>query len=126
MVQAAMALYALSCLPLILGLHQQALPPALAHAMEGIFPFLTLVAGFLGGLHFPLANKIYLKERKEIGRIGGLLYGVDLAGSAGGALVISVIILPIMGIAQGISLIVAMNLSAILCLGITSLWKGKG
>jgi spermidine synthase len=126
MVQAGMALYALGCLPLILGLHQQALPPALAHAMEGIFPFLTLVAGFLGGVHFPLANKIYLKGHEEIGRIGGLLYGVDLTGSAGGALVISIIILPIAGIAQGISLIVAMNLSAILCLGITSLWKGKG
>jgi spermidine synthase len=125
-IQVGLAVYALSCLPLILGLHQQALPPALAHAMEGIFPFLTLVAGFLGGLHFPVANKLYLKERKEIGRIGGLLYGVDLAGSAGGALVISIIILPIMGIAQGITLIVAMNLSAILCLGITSLWKGKG
>jgi spermidine synthase len=117
MVQAGVALYALGCLPLILGLHQGALSPALAHAMEGIFPFLTLVAGFLGGVHFPLANKVYLKEREEIGRIGGLIYGVDLAGSASGALVISVIILPIMGIAQGISLIVVMNLSAILCLG---------
>ena len=126
MVQVAMALYALSCLPLILVLHQEVLPPFLANAMEVLFPFLTLLAGFLGGVHFPLANKIYLKEHKEIGRIGGLLYGVDLAGSAGGALVISVIILPIMGIVQGISLIVAMNLSAILCLGITSLWKGKG
>ncbi len=126
MIQAGVALYALGCLPLILVLHQAALPPALAHAMEEVFPFLTLVAGFLGGLHFPLANKVYLKERKDIGRIGGLLYGVDLVGSAGGALVISVIILPLVGIAQGISLIVVMNLSAILCLGITSLWKGKG
>jgi spermidine synthase len=126
LVQAGMALYALSCLPLILVLHQGALPPALDHAMEKGFPFLTLAAGFLGGLHFPLANKVYLKKREDIGRIGGLLYGIDLAGSAGGALVISIIILPIAGIAQGISLIVAMNLSAILCLGITSLWKGKG
>jgi spermidine synthase len=126
MIQAGVALYALSCLPLILVLHQAALPAALAHVMEGVFPFLTLVAGFLGGLHFPLANKVYLKERKDIGRIGGLLYGIDLVGSAGGALIISVIILPLVGIAQGISLIVVMNLSAILCLGITSLWKGKG
>ena len=126
MIQAGVALYAFSCLPLILVLHQGALPLSLAHAMETIFPFLTLVAGFLGGLHFPLANKVYLKKRKDIGRIGGLLYGVDLAGSAGGALVISVIILPIMGIAQGISLIIAMNFSAILCLGIMALGKGKG
>ena len=125
-IQAGVALYALGCLPLIQILHQGALPPALAHAMERLFPFLTLVAGLLGGLHFPLASKVYLGQQKAIGRIGGIVYGVDLAGSAGGALVISVIILPIMGIVQGISLIVAMNLSAILCLGITSLWKGKG
>jgi spermidine synthase len=125
-IQAALAFYALSCLPLILILHQGGLPPFLAHAMEAIFPFLTLVAGFLGGLHFPLANKVYLKKRKEIGRIGGLLYGVDLAGSAAGALIISVILLPLMGIAQGISLIVVINLSAILCLGITVLVKATG
>jgi spermidine synthase len=126
MVQAGVALYALSCLPLILGLHQGAFPSSLAGAMEGIFPFLTLVAGLLGGLHFPLANKVYLGQQEAIGRIGGLIYGVDLAGSAGGALVISVILLPLVGIAQGISLIVVMNLSAILCLGITALGKGKG
>lgn len=126
MVQAGVALYALSCLPLILGLHQGAFPPSLANAMEGVFPFLTLVAGFLGGVHFPLANKVYLKKGKEIGRIGGLMYGVDLAGSAGGALVISIILLPLVGIAQGISLIVVMNLSAILCLGIRALGKDKG
>jgi len=126
MVQAAMALYALGCLPLILGLHQGALPPFLANAMEGLFPFLTLVAGVLGGLHFPLVSKVYLGQQKAIGRIGGIVYGVDLAGSASGALVISVIILPIMGIAQGLSLIVVMNLSAILCLGIRAFGGSKG
>ena len=126
LIQAGVALYALGCLPLILGLHQGALPPFLANAMEGLFPFLTLVAGFLGGLHFPLASKVYLGQQKAIGRIGGIVYGVDLAGSAGGALVISVILLPLVGIAQGISLIVVLNLSAILCLGITALGKGKG
>jgi len=126
MVQAGMALYAPGCLFLILGLHQGALPASLAGAMEGIFPFLTLVAGFLGGVHFPLANKVYLGQRKEIGRIGGLIYGVDLVGSAVGALAISVILLPIVGIAQGVSLIVALNLSAILCLGIRVLEEGKG
>jgi spermidine synthase len=125
MIQAGMALYAPGCLLLILGLHQQAFPPSLAGAMEGVFPFLTLVAGLLGGLHFPVANKIYLGQQEAIGRIGGLIYGVDLAGSAAGALAVSVILLPIVGIAEGISLIVALNLSAILCLGIRALGKGK-
>ncbi|MCJ7664948.1 MAG: hypothetical protein MUO24_12005, partial [Desulfobacterales bacterium] len=126
LIQAGMALYDPGCLLLILGLHQRVLPLSLANAMEGIFPFLTLVAGLLGGLHFPLANKVYLGQHGAIGRIGGLIYGVDLAGSAAGALVVSIILLPIVGIAEGISLIVALNLSAILCLGIRALGEGKG
>ncbi|MBN1253852.1 MAG: hypothetical protein JXA50_01060 [Deltaproteobacteria bacterium] len=125
MVQTGVFLYALGLLPLILGLHQGVFTPWISHLMEMIFPFLTLIAGFLGGVHFPLANKVYLGKRKEIGRIGGLMNGIDLIGSAAGALVISVILLPIIGIAQGISLIVALNLSAILCLGLRILRGGE-
>jgi hypothetical protein len=73
-----------------------------------------------------LANKVYLEKREEIGRIGGLTYGIDLAGSATGALAISVILVPIVGIALGISVIIAVNLSAILCLGMTALSKRGG
>jgi spermidine synthase len=126
MVQAGVALYAFGILLLILGLHQGIFPSFLSRPMEGIFPFLTLVAGFLGGVHFPLANKVYLGGREEIGRIGGLINGVDLVGSAAGALVISVILVPIVGIAQGISVVVALNFSAILCLGIGVLREDKG
>jgi spermidine synthase len=125
MVQTGMGLYALALLPLILGLHHGVFPSWISRLMEVIFPFFTLVAGFLGGIHFPLANKVYLGRRKEIGRIGGLMNGIDLIGSAAGALVISVILLPIVGIAQGISLIVALNLSAILCLGLRTLREVK-
>ncbi len=122
MVQAGVPLYALGVLLFILGLHQGVFPTSFSRLMELIFPFLTLVAGFLGGVHFPLANKIYLGEREEIGRIGGLINGVDLLGSAAGALVISVILLPILGIEKGIYLIIALNLSAILVLGMNILW----
>ena len=124
MVQAGVALYAVGILLLVLGLHKGTFPSAFARPMEGIFPFLTLVAGFLGGIHFPLANKAYLGKREEIGRIGGLINGIDLIGSAAGALVISVILVPIVGITQGISVVVALNLSAILCLVIGALRKG--
>jgi spermidine synthase len=126
MVQAGVALYAVGILLLILGLHHGICPSFLSRPMEGIFPFLTLVAGFLGGIHFPLANTVYLGGREEIGRIGGLTNGVDLMGSAAGALVISVILVPIVGIAQGISIVVALNLSAILCLGTGVLRERKG
>ncbi|MBW2040042.1 MAG: hypothetical protein JRI46_10715 [Deltaproteobacteria bacterium] len=121
MVQAGVAIYALGVLLLILGLHQGVFPTPLSRLMEVIFPFLTLLAGFLGGVHFPLANKIYLGEGSEIGRIGGLINGVDLLGSAAGALVISVILLPILGIEKAIYVVIALNLSAILVLGVNIL-----
>jgi spermidine synthase len=124
MVQAGFALYALVILLLILGLHQGAFPSSLDKVMEQGFPFLTLAAGFLGGVHFPVANTIYLGQRKEIGRIGGFMYGIDLAGAAAGALVMSVILLPIVGIAQGIAVIIALNLSSILCLGMMVFKQG--
>jgi spermidine synthase len=123
-VQAGVALYAVGILLLILGLHHGTFPASFSRPLEGIFPFLTLVAGFLGGIHFPLANTVYLGKREEIGRIGGLINGIDLIGSAAGALVISVILVPIIGIVQGISIVVALNLSAILCLVIRALQKG--
>jgi predicted membrane-bound spermidine synthase len=120
------ALFTIGLLPLILGLHGGIFAPWISRLMEVIFPFLTLIAGFLGGVHFPLANKVYLGRREEIGRIGGLMNGIDLVGSAAGALIISVILLPIVGIAQGIFLIVALNLSAILCLGMVAIREGIG
>ena len=94
--------------------------------MEGVFPFLTLVAGFLGGIHFPLASSVYLRGREQIGRIGGLINGVDLVGSAAGALIISVILVPLVGIAQVVSVIVALNLAAIFGLGTGALRERKG
>jgi predicted membrane-bound spermidine synthase len=84
------------------------------------------VAGFLGGIHFPLANKVYLERHKGIGRVGGLLYGIDLAGAAAGALVMSVVLVPIVGIIQGITVIVVLNLSAMLCLGVVAFKKKSG
>lgn len=126
MVQAGVLLYALGLLVLILGLHRDFFSPSIARLIEVIFPFLTLLAGFVGGVHFPLANKIYLREREEIGRMGGVTNGLDLLGSAVGALVVSVILLPIMGVERGIYLIVALNLSAIAVLGVRTFLGGRG
>ena len=62
---------------------------------ELIFPFLSLLVGFLVGLEFPLANKIYSNRATQS---VGLLYGADLAGGFFGAILISVILIPILGI----------------------------
>ena len=63
-----------------------------------ILPFLPIIAGFIGGFQFPLANKLYLQSRRGLVRAAGLTYGLDLFGSCMGALLVSVFFLPILGI----------------------------
>jgi spermidine synthase len=76
-----------------------------------IFPVLPVIAGFIGGFQFPLATKIYLKHKTRVGRVAGLTYGMDLAGSCAGAFLVSAFLVPIIGI-PGTCLAVA-SLSAV-------------
>jgi predicted membrane-bound spermidine synthase len=63
-----------------------------------VFILLPAISGFIGGFQFPLANKIYLGKREEVGRIAGLSYGVDLFGSCLGALLTGAVLVPVLGI----------------------------
>ena len=67
---------------------------------ESIFVFLPMIAGFLGGFQFPLANKICLRASGDIGKTTGLLYGIDLFGSCIGGLLAGLILIPLLGIIQ--------------------------
>lgn len=60
-----------------------------------LFPFLALVAGFLGGMEFPLAVNL---TEGSTSRVAGLIYGTDLVGSCFGALLTSALLIPILGI----------------------------
>jgi len=77
------------------------------------FSVVSLVAGFLGGTHFPLANRILLEELPQVGPIAGLLYGVDLLGSFLGCLLVGLVFIPAMGIYQTLFLLALVNLTAI-------------
>ena len=74
-----------------------------------VFPALPVIAGFVGGFQFPLANKIILKNASIIGRTAGLSYGMDLLGSCAGALLVSAFLVPILGIAQTCLAIAVLN-----------------
>ncbi|MCK5160004.1 MAG: hypothetical protein KAQ99_00370, partial [Candidatus Aureabacteria bacterium] len=66
-----------------------------------VFPILPVIAGFVGGIQFPLANRLYLKKQKGlIGKVSGLTYGLDVFGSFFGALIGSAILIPLLGIFQ--------------------------
>jgi len=71
----------------------------------GIVIFLLIFCGgFLGGLHFPLSVKIMRR------RNAGMVYGIDLIGSSLGALITSIIFIPILGLVYTLILFVIVNL----------------
>ena len=63
-----------------------------------VFPLLPVIPGIIGGFQFPLANKLFIKERKTKGRSAGITYGLDLLSSCIGALLVSIFLIPIIGI----------------------------
>ncbi|OGW74876.1 MAG: hypothetical protein A2Z72_02360 [Omnitrophica bacterium RBG_13_46_9] len=77
-----------------------------------IFLALSFFSGFLIGLQFPLANKMYLDldmrpKGPDLGGTAGLLYGSDLVGGWIGGIVGGIILLPVLGLA-GACLVAAM------------------
>jgi spermidine synthase len=116
-IQGGLAIYPILLLGIIILFQSSSHLSRTSSVMEVGFPLLTLVAGYLGGLHFPLANMIYLGEGREVGKVASLVYGVDLVGSSAGALSAGIILLPILGIANTLYLITALNLSALGLLG---------
>ncbi len=73
------------------------------------FAFLPIIAGFLGGFQFPLANKICLQSSGDVGKTTGGLYGIDLLGACIGGLLTSLIFIPLLGITQTCVLLFTIN-----------------
>jgi spermidine synthase len=85
------------------------------------FSVVTLVAGFLGGAHFPLANRILLEEQPHVGPTAGLVYGVDLLGSFLGCLLVGLVFIPAMGILQSLGILALLNMTAVLPLTVSQI-----
>ncbi|MFC1632372.1 fused MFS/spermidine synthase [Candidatus Omnitrophota bacterium] len=108
--QVAIAFYPL-ILPLVfVGLRQATANPNLSWWGSNIvFAILPVISGFIGGVQFPLANKIMLKDNSALGRIAGLTRGLDLFGSFLGAVLVSAILVPLLGITQTCIAIALLN-----------------
>lgn len=76
-----------------------------------VFPVLPIIPGLIGGFQFPLANKLYLEEKVvDLSKSAGVTYGLDLLGSCAGAVMVSVFMLPIIGIVGTCFLVAGLNL----------------
>ena len=78
------------------------------------FSLLSLLAGFIGGTHFPLANRLLLKGQTRVGQVAGLIYGVDLLGSFLGCLLVGLVLIPSAGILQALFILALLNLAAVM------------
>jgi len=118
--QIAICIYPLILLPIfaLLAAYGGKIPTFLR--IDTVFAFLPVIAGFIGGVQFPLASKICLKGR-EVGRTAGFLYGIDLLGSCLGALLASAILIPILGIFHTCLLVATLNFGVLVLLLINHL-----
>ncbi|MFC1856824.1 hypothetical protein ACFL9U_02220 [Thermodesulfobacteriota bacterium] len=81
-----------------------------------IFSGLSLSAGVLGGIHFSLAVYAFALIEVPSEKIGGELYAMDLIGSAGGVLIVTLFVVPIFGIMNTLILLSLLSFVCVLIL----------
>jgi spermidine synthase len=83
-----------------------------------IFIILFFIPGLLMGAEFPLASKMYLGAKKEVGSVAGLLYFSDLLGGCVAGILGAVIFLPVLGLFSTCMVIIMVKLSSLILVGI--------
>ena len=78
-----------------------------------IFTLLFFVSGLLMGLEFPLASKIYSRDREAVGEVSGMLYAADLTGGWLAGIMGGIILLPILGFFNTCMVIIMFKLSSL-------------
>ena len=73
-----------------------------------LFTLLLILNGFLGGYQFILAHQSYSAIQSYKHR-PGIIYGFDLLGSSAGILLISLFIIPILGIIKALVFLLMLN-----------------
>jgi len=99
-IEVAMVMFS-GLLPLIfLGLSPYLDRPVAKLFPQMVFLGLSILAGMLIGMEFPLASKIYLNFSRNVGGTVGLLYAADLLGGWAGGIVGGVALLPVLGLVE--------------------------
>jgi len=81
---------------------------------EYLFMILVVITGVLVGLEFPIAGKLYLMRKGELGITAGTIDSADHAGACIGALLTGVLFVPLFGISGSCVIIAALNLVSLL------------
>lgn len=89
----------------------------LPHMIKIIFPLVIVVLGVIVGAEFPLASKLYYTD---VSATAAALYSADLLGGCLGALLVSSILVPLLGIVTVCILVGLLNIAS----GIVLLKRG--
>ncbi|KHE90303.1 MAG: fused MFS/spermidine synthase [Candidatus Scalindua rubra] len=81
---------------------------------EYLFMILVAITGVLVGLEFPIAGKLYIMRKGELGTTAGTIDSADHAGAFIGALLTGVLFVPLFGISGSCVIIAALNLMSLL------------
>ncbi|UCF61823.1 MAG: fused MFS/spermidine synthase [Anaerolineaceae bacterium] len=81
---------------------------------QGLLLILNAVGGFLVGSQFPLANKMLLDGRDKLKGSAGILYASDLVGAFVGSIVVSVVLIPVIGMIRTCLLAAILKLCSML------------
>lgn len=125
-IEAALIVLSLA-LPLIfIGLETYLDSPGLTGAIRIMFLILSMSAGLLIGMEFPLASKIYMGSSRDVGRTAGLLYAADLMGGWAGGIAGGVVLLPVIGLAGTCIILALMKLATFILIGAGLRVRGEG
>jgi spermidine synthase len=102
-------------LPLLLyALYGRASHPLVFTSVQGLLLLLNALAGFLVGAQFPLANRLWLRESDARRSKEGVLYASDLVGAFVASILVSVFLIPILGIVATCLLAAILKLCSLL------------
>ncbi|MGA2797552.1 MAG: fused MFS/spermidine synthase [Thermoguttaceae bacterium] len=104
----AIAIYS-ACVPYVLMALGQTESPAAAWASWAAIPVMTLLLAMLVGLEFPLAGKVGFQE---VTATAARLYTADYIGAALGALLVSTLLIPVLGVIAVCLIAAGLNLFA--------------
>ncbi|MFC1709130.1 spermine synthase [Candidatus Omnitrophota bacterium] len=105
LLETGLIIFALAIIPILTYLQKVTLN------FSFIFFILSAVSGFLVGSEFPLANSLY--KEKGSSQTAGILYALDLLGSWIGALIVSVALIPVIGLIQTCIFLAVLKLSSL-------------
>ncbi|MFN3533662.1 MAG: hypothetical protein ACK41Q_14355, partial [Candidatus Brocadia sp.] len=100
-------------------------------AVEVGLIFFIGIAGILTGVEFPLVNKIFIQQNRDIAISAGATDGADHIGAFSGALLTGVILLPLLGVFGACLILATLNIASLvliafsdMCRKRSNFWRG--